>query len=80
MGSLTAPHDLRRTFARLAHKGDSDPDQIKELLSYTSVQTTRRYVGAMQSRADVPADRLELDLHRGSARGMGRRPAPQRRE
>lgn len=56
-----APHDLRRTFARLARKGGSELDQIKESLGHASVQTTERYVGAVQSLTDAPADRLGLE-------------------
>jgi site-specific recombinase XerD len=57
-----APHDLRRTFARLAYEGGSTMDQIKESLGHSSVQTTERYIGSMQSFRDAPADRLGIRL------------------
>lgn len=40
-----APHDLRRTFAKLAHKGGSGLDQIQLSLGHGSIQTTERYLG-----------------------------------
>ncbi len=38
-----APHDLRRTFAKLAHKGGSPIDQIQLSLGHDSIQTTEKY-------------------------------------
>ncbi|MDQ3042161.1 MAG: tyrosine-type recombinase/integrase, partial [Acidobacteriota bacterium] len=40
-----APHDLRRTFAKLAHKGGSPIDQIQLSLGHDSIQTTEKYLG-----------------------------------
>jgi integrase len=40
-----APHDLRRTFAKLAHKGDAAIDQIQLSLGHESVQTIEEYPG-----------------------------------
>lgn len=57
-----APHDLRRTFARLAFLGGAPLEQIKESLGHSSVQTTERYIGSMQSFEDAPADRLGIEL------------------
>ena len=39
-----APHDLRRTFAKLAHKGGSSIDQIQLSLGHDSIQTTEKYL------------------------------------
>ena len=39
------PHDLRRTFAKLAHLGQSPLEQIQLSLSYASIQTTARDLG-----------------------------------
>lgn len=44
-----APHDLRRTFAKLAHKGGSALDQIQLSLGHGSIQTTERYLGVEQT-------------------------------
>lgn len=57
-----APHDLRRTFAKLAREGGAALDQIKESLGHASVETTERYIGEMQDFHDAPADRLNLHL------------------
>jgi site-specific recombinase XerD len=55
-----APHDLRRTFARPAHKGRAALEQIQLSLGHASVQTTERYLGVRQDLADAPCDRLGL--------------------
>ena len=38
-----APHDLRRTCARLCHLSGGELEQIQFLLGHVSVQTTERY-------------------------------------
>jgi integrase len=38
-----APHDLRRTCARLCHMAGGELEQIQFLLGHASVQTTERY-------------------------------------
>ena len=43
-----APHDLRRTCARLCHLAGGELDQIQFLLGDTSIQTTERYLGCKQ--------------------------------
>ena len=57
-GGDVAPHDLRRTFAKLAHKGGSGVDQIQLSLGHASIQTTERYLGVDQNLTDAPCDRL----------------------
>jgi len=57
-----APHDLRRTFAKLAHKGGSGVDQIQLSLGHGSMQTTEKYLGVEQDLTDAPCDRLGLRL------------------
>ena len=41
-----APHDLRRTCARLCHLAGGELEQIQFLLGHASVQTTERYLQA----------------------------------
>jgi len=41
-----APHDLRQTFAKLAHKGGSPIDQIQLSRGHDSIQTTEKYLGS----------------------------------
>ena len=43
-----APHDLRRTCARLCHLAGGELEQIQFLLGHASVQTTERYLGGKQ--------------------------------
>jgi integrase/recombinase XerD len=57
-----APHDLRRTFAKLAHKGGSAVDQIQLSLGHGSIQTTELYLGVEQDLTDAPCDHLGLRL------------------
>ena len=57
-----APHDLRRTFAKLAHQGGSALDQIQLSLGHSSIQTTERYLGVEQDLTDAPCDHLGLRL------------------
>jgi site-specific recombinase XerD len=57
-----APHDLRRTFAKLAHKGRAPIEQIQLSLGHSSIQTTERYLGVRQDLTDAPCDHLGLRL------------------
>jgi site-specific recombinase XerD len=57
-----APHDLRRTFAKLAHKGGAAIDQIQLSLGHESIQTTEEYLGVEQNLTDAPCDHLGLRL------------------
>jgi len=57
-----APHDLRRTFAKLAHKGHAALEQIQLSLGHASIQTTERYLGVRQDLADAPCDHLGLSV------------------
>jgi integrase/recombinase XerD len=58
-----APHDLRRTFAKSAHKGGSGIDRIQLSLGHASITTTERYLGVEQDLTDAPTDRLGLRLY-----------------
>jgi integrase len=55
-----APHDLRRTHAKLAYSGGSRLEQIQLALGHSSIQTTERYLGTEQDFGDAPCDRLGL--------------------
>jgi site-specific recombinase XerD len=57
-----APHDLRRTFAKLAHKGHAALEQIRISLGHASMQTTERYLGIEQDLTDAPCDHLGLHV------------------
>ena len=62
VGVDVRPHDLRRTFAKLAHKGNSPIEQIQLSLGHSSVQTTERYIGVQQDLTSAPCDALGLRL------------------
>lgn len=58
-----APHDMRRTYARLAHQGGAPIEQIQISLGHASIQTTERYLGVRQDLCNAPCDRLGLKLN-----------------
>ena len=61
-GEDVSAHDLRRTFAKLAHKGGSPVDQIQLSLGHASLRTTERYLGIEQDLTNAPCDHLGLKL------------------
>jgi integrase len=65
-----APHDLRRTFAKLAHKGRAALEQIQLSLGHASIQTTERYLGVQQDLTDAPCDHLGIKLAAADYRGQ----------
>src|SRR6059036_496580 len=56
-----APHDLRRTCARLCHLAGGELDQIQFLLGHTSIQTTEQYLGCTQKLRCAVNDRLGIE-------------------
>ena len=56
-----APHDLRRTCARLCHLGGGELDQIQFLLGHVSIQTTERYFRCKQNLRCAVNDRLGIE-------------------
>lgn len=62
LGYTVAAHDLRRTYAKLAHKGGAGLDQIQLSLGHASIETTERYLNVEQDLTDAPGDRLGLKL------------------
>jgi integrase len=57
-----APHDLRRTCARLCHEVGGELEQIQFLLGHASVQTTERYIGCKQRLREAVNDRVQISL------------------
>src|SRR6202030_3867639 len=55
-----APHDLRRTCARLCYSSGGELEQIQFLLGHASVHTTERYLGCKQNLAQPVNDRIVL--------------------
>ena len=56
-----APHDLRRTCARLCHVSGGELEQIQFLLGHVSVQTTERYLGCKQRLSNAVNDNIGLE-------------------
>ena len=56
-----APHDLRRSCARLCHAAGGELEQIQFLLGHVSVQTTERYLGCRQRIASAVNDKIGIE-------------------
>jgi integrase len=57
-----APHDLRRTCAKLCRAAGGELEQIQLLLGHASVQTTERYLGTKQDLVHAPNDGIRLGV------------------
>jgi site-specific recombinase XerD len=57
-----APHDLRRTCAKLCRAAGGELEQIQLLLGHASVQTTERYLGTRQDLVHAPNDAIKLRI------------------
>ena len=56
-----APHDLRRTCARLCRLAGGELDQIQFLLGHVSIQTTERYLGCKQRLRCAVNDQIGIE-------------------
>ena len=56
-----APHDLRRSCAKLCHAAGGELEQIQFLLRHVSVQTTERYLGCKQRISGAVNDRIGIE-------------------
>jgi integrase len=56
-----APHDLRRSCARLCHSAGGELEQIQFLLGHVSIQTTERYLGCKQRIRSAVNDRIGIE-------------------
>ncbi len=61
-GLHIAPHDLRRTGAKLAHKAGAPIEQIQLMLGHSSIKTTEIYLGVQQDLSNAPCDKFSLRL------------------
>jgi integrase len=57
-----APHDARRTCAKLCRAAGGELEQIQLLLGHASVQTTERYLGTKQDLIHAPNDAIRLRI------------------
>jgi site-specific recombinase XerD len=55
-----APHDLRRSCAKMCRAAGGELEQIQLLLGHSSVQTTERYLGTKQDLVNAPNDGIKL--------------------
>src|SRR5271170_3733110 len=55
-----APHDLRRSCARLCHTAGGELEQIQFLLGHVSVQTTEKYLGCKQRLREAVNDQIGI--------------------
>jgi site-specific recombinase XerD len=55
-----APHDLRRSCAKMCRAAGGELEQIQLLLGHASVQTTERYLGTKQDLVQAPNDGIKL--------------------
>jgi len=62
-----APHDLRRSCAKLCHACGGELEQIQFLLGHVSVQTTERYLGCKQRIRGAVNDNIGIEPQPGSA-------------
>ncbi|HEX4922362.1 MAG TPA: site-specific integrase [Candidatus Bathyarchaeia archaeon] len=56
-----APHDLRRTCARLCHAAGGELEQIQFLLGHISIQTTERYLGCKERIQGAVNDKIGIE-------------------
>jgi site-specific recombinase XerD len=59
--SKLAPHDLRRSCARLCHGAGGELEQIQFLLGHVSVQTTEKYIGCKQRLREAVNDEIGIE-------------------
>ena len=59
-----APHDLRRTYAKLAHKGGAAIEQISLNLGHSSIEVTERYLGVDLDLQNAPSDKIDIKIDR----------------
>jgi site-specific recombinase XerD len=56
-----APHDLRRSCARLCHVAGGELEQIQFLLGHVSVHTTEKYLGCKQRIQNADNDHVGIE-------------------
>jgi len=55
-----APHDLRRSCAKMCRAAGGELEQIQLLLGHSSVQTTERYLGCKHKLRNAVNDGIDL--------------------
>lgn len=62
LGRMIAPHDLRRSFAKIARKNGALLEQIMQNLGHESLETTQTYLGLEIDYQNAPSDLLGLKV------------------
>jgi len=62
LGVVIAPHDLRRSFARLARLNGCPLEQIQLSLGHASISTTQIYLGSELNLKESASDFLHLEI------------------
>jgi integrase len=62
LGFTIAPHDLRRSCAKIAKEHGAPMDQIQFMLGHKSIQTTERYLGTQQNLVYAPCDTFTIEI------------------
>lgn len=62
LGRMIAPHDLRRSFAKIARKNGALLEQIMQNLGHESLETTQTYLGLEIDYQNSPSDLLGLKV------------------
>ena len=62
LGRMIAPHDLRRSFAKIARKNGALLEQIMQNLGHESLETTQTYLGLEIDYQTAPSDLLGLKV------------------
>ena len=57
-----APHDLRRTYAKLSRKAGAQLEQIQLTLGHESLSTTERYLGSELDFGQSPSDLIDIQV------------------
>jgi integrase len=67
-----APHDLRRSFAKMCRAAGGVLEQIQFLLGHASVQTTEKYLGTKQDLIHPPNDGIKLRIAAGTKQRLSK--------
>lgn len=60
------PHDMRRSFAKMAHDGGSNINLIRHAMGHASIATTEQYLQEIQSMAlgETAPDHIKVNTKR----------------
>jgi len=62
LGRTISPHDLRRTFAKLASNGGANLQQLSLTLGHSSIKTTEIYLGTQLDLENAVCDYVDLSF------------------